>query len=95
MTAALFNQSADTACTHLTAEAITQRDYARRDHLVCLSPVASVYLCTPVIKKPIKSILARTFNFRHISDIPHRTNNPTASATLPRARRAIMLLCCR
>ena len=40
MTAALYNQSADTACTHLTAEVITQRDYARRDHLVCLSSVA-------------------------------------------------------
>ena len=39
--------------------------------------------CTPIflasltpkkVKKTIKSILARTFNFGHISDIPHQTN---------------------
>ena len=31
------------------------------------------YLTSNKVKKTIKSILARTFNFRHFSDIPHQT----------------------
>ena len=30
------------------------------------------YLTPNKVKETIKSILARTFNFRHISDIPHQ-----------------------
>ena len=32
-----------------------------------------VYLTPKKVKKTINSIWARTFNFRHISDIPHQT----------------------
>ena len=38
------------------------------------TPIFLAYLTPNKVKKTIKSILARTFNFRHISDIPHQTN---------------------
>ena len=37
------------------------------------TPIFLAYLTPNKVKKTIKSILARTFNFRHISDIPRRT----------------------
>ena len=37
------------------------------------TPIFLAYLTPNKVKKTIKSILARTFNFRHISDIPHQT----------------------
>ena len=41
------------------------------------TPIFLAYLTPNKVKKTIKSILARTFNFRHISDIPHQTNCET------------------
>jgi len=44
------------------------------------TPIFQAYLTLKEAKKAIKSILAKTFNFRHFSDIPHQIAFPSPTA---------------